>query len=104
MGRFRGLPLAEGVEGIVHGELPLELLVIVGGDGSKSACDGLEPIALGHLVRRGLRIRIGVVDDLPAMSSAGSLPQRSNDRMRVTNEQISPSARCWWVNSAPLAS
>jgi high-affinity nickel-transport protein len=31
---------------------------------------------------------------LPTMSSAGSLPQSPNDRMSVTNEQISPSGRC----------
>src|SRR5262245_23814707 len=60
----RGLSLAEGVEGVVHRELPLELLVVIGRDGGKPAGDRLESVPLRHLVGCCRLARVGVVDDL----------------------------------------
>ena len=45
----RGLALAEGVQGIVHRELPLELLVIVGSEDREPAGNRLEPSPSGIL-------------------------------------------------------
>jgi hypothetical protein len=45
------------------GNFPLELLVVVGGDGGEPAGDGREPVALRHRAGGGGLARVGMVDD-----------------------------------------